>query len=91
MQQIPAIMNDIASLVDKSGQDLDQIDDHLKRTLSDVKDANIKLDEADRLQVKALMTKIRLGVGTILGAIGAKLFGVVGGIAGFVTGMAGFR
>ena len=45
------------------------------------------MNEADKLQVKGIMMKIKLGLGGILALVGTKLFGVAGGIAGFFTGV----
>ena len=87
MQQLPEIMTMVNDIIDKNGEDLEVIKGNLEITLGNVKGANEELAVADRLQLRALMMKMRLGVGAILGAIGGKLFGVMGGVAGFVTGM----
>jgi len=53
-----------------------------------VENANSELGEAAKMQKHNRIMKIRLGVTGIFGAIGMKIFGIPGLIAGLFTGFA---
>ena len=91
MEQNYEIMKDIQELVHKGGENLDVITEETLQTLQKVKEAKEEIIEADRAQLQGIMLKVRMGIGSILGLIGAKIFGVAGGVAGFFTGFFGFK
>lgn len=79
-------MAEIEALVIEQGNDLDKIDQYLEIAYENVKEANVELQEANKIQQKTRMMKIRLAVSGFFGALGYKILGFPGFLFGLVFG-----
>lgn len=85
MEKNQEVMKEIDMMIKEQGEDLDIIESNIKHTYEKVKEANGELDEADKIQTKNRLLKIKLGVTGLFAGLGGAILGIPGMVVGLFT------